>query len=64
MDTDNVELRLRQLDGRLETGGISLEDYLKALHVLIGEVLETQDEDVITTLALHLAPAQSGVGNR
>ena len=57
MNSEDIEIRLRNLDGRLETGGIGLEDYLKGLYDLIGQVLATKDDDLIVTLAIHLRPA-------
>lgn len=57
MNSEDIEIRLRNLDGRLEAGGIGLEDYLKGLYDLIGQVLTTKDDDLIVTLAIHLQPA-------
>lgn len=58
MQQEEIELRLRYLDEQLETGGISLGDFLQGLYDLIGGVLRTGDDDLISGLAIHLQPTK------
>jgi hypothetical protein len=55
---EEVELFLKGLDGKLESGQISLAGYLRGLHQLIGQVLEAGEDETITALAVLLQPTK------
>jgi hypothetical protein len=64
MRPEEMELRLSYLDEQLETGGISLGDFLQGLYDLIGGVLRTGDDDLISGLAIHLQPTKPWEASR